>query len=72
MKNPTFLKSILISTVLWLIFIGTAQAAPGVDPASTQALFFSEAVNLPGWFGGALAVLSVILPIVAFRWLKQK
>ena len=45
-------------------------AAPIVEGVAGNTAVFAEAVNLPGWFGGLLAVLSLVLPIAAFKYYK--
>ena len=42
----------------------TVSAAPLMETA--------ESVNLPGWFGAALTVLALLLPIFFRLWLKQQ
>ena len=32
----------------------------------------TESVNLPGWVGGILTVLALLMPIFFRLWLKQK
>lgn len=40
--------------------------------ASAAPLMETESVNLPGWFGAALTVLALLLPIFFRLWLKQQ
>ena len=72
MKLQKLSQAILIATVSLLIVASSAAAAPGGGPVQETAVFFAEAVNLPGWLGGVLAVLSIILPVAAFQWMRQK
>lgn len=37
-------------------------------PAQQEAVGFSP----PGWVGGALAVLALILPVVVWLWLRRE
>lgn len=46
--------------LLWPL---TAFAAPLAE---------AEAVNLPGWLGGLLAVLALLMPIVFQLWVRQQ
>jgi hypothetical protein len=59
MKNTTL--SILVTMLLLLILAAPAAAA---DP--------SASVILPGWVGGGLAALSVLLPAALLIWLRQR
>lgn len=56
----------------WALYLGlsfllflpmTAFAAPLMETAS---------VNLPGWVGGLLTVLALLMPVFFRLWLKQK
>lgn len=40
--------------------------------ASAAPLMEAESVNLPGWVGGVLTVLALLMPIFFRFWLKQK
>ena len=40
--------------------------------ASAAPLLETESVNLPGWVGGVLTVLALLMPIFFRFWLKQK
>ena len=46
-----------------LVWPLTAFAAP---------LAKTEAVNLPGWLGGFLAILALLMPIIFRLWAKQQ
>ncbi len=35
-------------------------------------LMETESINLPGWFGAALTVLALLMPILFRLWLKQQ
>ena len=59
MKNTTL--SILVTMLLLFILVAPAAAA---DP--------SASVFLPGWVGGGLAALAVLLPAALFIWLRQR
>ncbi|MEM7330503.1 MAG: hypothetical protein AAF490_00335 [Chloroflexota bacterium] len=72
MKFKKSFKITLLTIILSLLVAGTVSAAPGTGPVEETAVFFAEAVNLPGWLGGILAVLSIILPIAAFQWMRQR
>lgn len=62
----------LVTTLLFVfIFVGVSFAAPGGGVEADTAVFFAEAVNLPGWLGGLMAALSIILPVGTFIWMKQ-
>jgi len=39
---------------------------------SAAPLMEAESVNLPGWFGAALTVLALLMPIFFRLWLKQQ
>ena len=43
-------------------------------PLTTYAapLAETEAVNLPGWLGGLLAVLALLMPILFQLWVRQQ
>lgn len=70
MKNKKI--SVVILTLLLLSFGSLpAAAAPIVEGVAGNTAVFAEAVNLPGWLGGVLALLSLILPIAAFIWYRQ-
>ncbi len=59
MKNTTL--SVLVTILLFVVLVAPAAAA---DP--------SASVLLPGWVGGGLAVLSVLLPAALLIWLRQR
>ncbi|MCB8940269.1 MAG: hypothetical protein H6654_06985 [Ardenticatenaceae bacterium] len=46
-----------------LLLPATAFAAP---------LLETESVNLPGWLGGALTALALLMPVFFRLWLKQQ
>ena len=72
MKFQKMFQIVLFTLVLSILLVGTVSAAPGAGPVEETAVYFAEAVNLPGWLGGLLAVLSIILPVAAFQWMRQK
>jgi len=39
---------------------------------SAAPLMEAESVNLPGWFGAALTILALLMPIFFRLWLKQQ
>lgn len=70
--NSKTSRALFTSIAVLLLFAGSVYAAPTNGPVLETAVFFAEAVNLPGWLGGVLVLISIILPIGAFQWLKQK
>lgn len=48
---------------LLLLLPATAFAAP---------LLEAEGVNLPGWLGGVLTVLALLMPVFFRMWVNQK
>jgi hypothetical protein len=40
--------------------------------ASAAPLMETESVNLPGWVGGVLTVVALLMPVLFRLWLKQK
>lgn len=71
MKNNKIALSILSATILLLAVTLSAFAAPNGGPVLETAVSFSEAVNLPGWLGGILTILALVLPAAAYMWMKQ-
>jgi len=59
MKNRNL--SMVVTLLLLLILVAPAAAA---DP--------SASVYLPGWVGGGLAALAVLLPAALLIWLRQR
>jgi hypothetical protein len=59
MKNKNL--SVLATLFLLLLLVVPAAAA---DP--------SASIYLPGWVGGGLALLAVILPLALFIWVRQR
>ena len=56
--------------LLWvLLFLLLAMTLPAAAlPAQPE----SVGVSPPGWLGGALALLSLILPVVLWLWMRRK
>ena len=46
-----------------LLFPLTVSAAPMLE---------TESVNLPGWLGGLLTILALLMPIFFRLWLRQQ
>jgi hypothetical protein len=59
MKNKNL--SVLATLFLLLLLVAPAAAA---DP--------SASIYLPGWVGGGLALLAVILPLALLIWVRQR
>ncbi|MFO7538203.1 MAG: hypothetical protein R6X32_09095 [Chloroflexota bacterium] len=59
MKNKPL--SVLATLLLLCLLVMPAAAA---DP--------SASVYLPGWVGGGLALLAVLLPLTLFIWVRQR
>jgi hypothetical protein len=59
MKN----KHLSVLATLFLLTVLVVPAA-AVDP--------SASVYLPGWVGGGMALLAIILPLSLFIWLRQR
>ena len=56
-------KNLAMTVTLLLLFVLVAPAA-AADP--------SASVYLPGWVGGGLAALAVLLPAALLIWLRQR
>jgi hypothetical protein len=59
MKNKNL--SVLATLFLLLLLVAPVAAA---DP--------SASIYLPGWVGGGMALLAVILPLALFIWVRQR
>lgn len=71
--NPKLTVLLLVSAVL-ILFPATAFAAAELAPETAVSLLFAEkeAVNPPGWVGGLLAVIALILPFAVRFWAQKK
>jgi hypothetical protein len=56
-------KNLSVVAVLFLLIVLVVPAA-AADP--------SASVYLPGWVGGGLALLAVVLPLALLIWLRQR
>lgn len=70
-------KRFRILTILVLILLGitftTALAAPIGGAGFEHLILLSEeaSVNLPGWVGGLLTIIALILPLAFRVWIRQ-
>ncbi|WP_420643614.1 hypothetical protein [Candidatus Leptofilum sp.] len=55
--------ALYIGLCLLLLLPATVSAAPMLE---------AESVNLPGWLGGILTVLALLMPVFFRLWLKQQ
>jgi len=39
---------------------------------SAAPLMATESINLPGWFGAALTVLALLMPVFFLLWFRQQ
>lgn len=71
MKRITLLISIII--LLFLLFPGIVAAAPHLPGATAVGGLMAEgeSVNLPGWVGGTLAIIALVLPLAFQMWVRQ-
>lgn len=71
--NPKLTVLLLVSAAL-IVFPATAFAAAELAPETAVTLLLAEkeAVNLPGWVGGLLAVIALALPLAFRLWIQKK
>lgn len=69
--NKKAVFSISLALLLLAMVSTITLAAPTIDPQLNDAIAFAEAVNLPGWLGGLMAILSILLPVGLFQWMRQ-
>lgn len=63
--------AVVYTLVFLILFSATAFAAPLPEPLVGDTIVYAEAVNLPGWLGGLMAVISILLPLGVFQWMRQ-
>ena len=62
----------LLLLFLLLAMTWPAAALAGLEPVAGLAQPESAGISPPGWLGGALALLALILPVVAWLWMRRK
>jgi hypothetical protein len=56
----------------WALYFGFCLLLVLPMTVSAAPLLETESVNLPGWLGGLLTVLALLMPVFFRLWLKQK
>lgn len=64
--------AICLGIILLMILTTSVIAAPLPEGSFGETAVYAEAVNLPGWLGGLLAILALVLPIGVFQWMRQE
>lgn len=66
-KKFCFLPLVLLPLLLTMSSPAAALAGPALTAQQEMV-----GISPPGWLGGALAVLSLILPVVVWFWLQRR
>ena len=73
MTNQMKQTAVLLTLFCLLFTVSAVGATPvGGETAVSEAVHFSESVNLPGWVGGLMAAIALALPAGLFIWMRQQ